>query len=150
MTLPYKKEFFSKQIEDSIRNCQDHFGKENVAILSNSAGSKDDKEYKEAGLIEELLGIPVVLHIMKKPAVWEDLVLHFGNNELEGSQIVLVGDRILSDVVMGNKYGMLTFRVQPFTTQGENFMVKILRVFEDSVLPKMIPLKCREKSKEHK
>jgi phosphatidylglycerophosphatase GEP4 len=33
--------------------------------------------------------------------------------------VVFVGDRYLTDVVFGNRHGMLTVRVAPLTSQGE-------------------------------
>ena len=44
----------------------------------------------------------------------------------------LVGDRILTDIVMGNYYGMVTVQVQPFTGDGENMVVKVMRRFENN------------------
>lgn len=33
-----------------------------MAILSNSAGSKDDKNYEEAQVVEKTLGVKVIRH----------------------------------------------------------------------------------------
>ena len=74
--------------------------------MSNSAGSKDDKEYVEAIKIEKTLGLPVIRHKMKKPTVWEDILKHFEDDGIDPTKFCIVGDRILSDIVMGKKYGM--------------------------------------------
>ena len=50
-----------------------------------------------------------------------------------------MGDRILSDVVMGNSHGMFTIYVEPICTKRENFVVRLVRLFEDKVLPFMTP-----------
>ena len=49
----------------------------------------------------------------------------------------MIGDRILADVIMGNKHGFLTVKTEPFDTSTENLPVKISRWFENSILPKL-------------
>ena len=60
--------------------------------------------------------IEVILHPkFKKPEVWDDIVTHFRNeqsqSEIKGREICLVGDRVLSDILMGNRFGMFTILV---------------------------------------
>ena len=38
----------------------------------------------------------------------------------------MIGDRYFTDVAFGNRYGMLTIRVKPFTNQGDNVIVKLI------------------------
>ena len=98
------------------------FQLKNMAILSNSVGSSDDKNYKEAIEVEKTLGLKVIKHVYKKPNVLNEIKDHFqivdvdvdvdvgdGEDELlygctleKTSQIAIIGDRILSDIVMGN------------------------------------------------
>ena len=46
----------------------------------------------------------------------------------------MVGDRYFTDVVYGNRLGMLSVRVAPFTTAGETRVVKLVRKLEDAFL----------------
>ena len=62
---------------------------------------------------------------------------HF--NCIEEEQIAIVGDRILADVVMGNRFGFFTIYVNPIEPSKENLMVKAVRRFEDRVLPLILP-----------
>ena len=48
--------------------------------------------------------------------------------------IAVVGDRILSDVVLGNHLGMFTIYVSPLDVTPENSMVRLVRCFEDTLL----------------
>ena len=43
------------------------------------------------------------------------------------SELVMIGDRYLTDVVYGNRNGMLTIRPAPLTLQGEPITVKLVR-----------------------
>ena len=43
------------------------FGHDRIAVLSNSAGTRDDKDYVEAKVVEEAIGLKVIIHDEKKP-----------------------------------------------------------------------------------
>lgn len=47
------------------------------------------------------------------------------------ADIIFVGDRYLTDVVFGNRHGMLTVRVAPMTLRGEPPGVRIARRIEE-------------------
>lgn len=112
----------------------------NVAILSNSAGSKDDVFFTEAKVLEQSLCLPVIRHNSKKPMVLSEIITHFKcEEELKQEEIAIIGDRILTDVLMGNACGFLTIYVEPLDTRGDNFAVKASRLFENKLLPLVIP-----------
>ena len=56
----------------------------------------------------------------------------------------IVGDRVLSDVLMGNKFGTFTILVKPFTSAPENPVVKILRKFENGPIHFLIKKEYRD------
>ena len=55
LTLPYINKYYNSKIEMKVKESIDIYGFENVAILSNSVGSSDDKNYEEAKKIENEL-----------------------------------------------------------------------------------------------
>ena len=134
LTLPYKIEI-ERKFEKKIEEFKNVFGKENIAILSNSAGSKDDKYYIEASKIENASGIKVVRHEYKKPKVYKDILSTFNlnskNANFDNKEICVIGDRLLVDILMGQEYGFYTVLVKPLTIERDNFIVKILRKFEN-------------------
>lgn len=139
VTLPYERRYADLGVKKSILDdCMDVFGKEHMALLSNSAGSKDDKDYHEASDCEHELKVNFIRHQNKKPAVLDDIMKHFKHCD-EECEIAIVGDRVLSDIVMGNKYGFLTIYVEPIDRTRDNFVVKIVRKFEDRLLPLICP-----------
>ena len=112
------------------------FGRDRVAIVSNSAGTKDDTDYKDAIEIEEALGINVIRHDEKKPGGMEEVLKHFGMDD--PAKICMVGDRLLTDIVFGNLYGMLTVHTLPLC-QGEdnakdNTVSAMIRSAENALL----------------
>lgn len=46
----------------------------------------------------------------------------------KAEQLIMVGDRYLTDVVFGNRNGMLTIRPAPFTSRGEPKAVLLVRL----------------------
>ena len=43
------------------------------------------------------------------------------------SRLVMIGDRYLTDMVYGNRHGMLTVRPSPLTLAGETLAVRMVR-----------------------
>ncbi len=115
------------------------FGHENVAILSNSAGTKDDPGYEDAIQIEEKMGITVIRHDEKKPGGLQEVLNHFDTVD-DASQLCMVGDRLLTDVVFGNLFGMLTVHVLPLCegddNKRDNKVASIIRTAENAALYK--------------
>ncbi|CAO3611953.1 unnamed protein product [Cunninghamella echinulata] len=117
LTAPYVPTIHPP-LKDSVKRCQDTFGIDNMAIVSNSAGTLDDKEGKVAEALEKSLGIHVLRHAEKKPSGGQALTNHF---KVLPNQITFVGDRILTDVVYGNLNGYLTiWTKQIITEKGDN------------------------------
>ncbi|ACI64305.1 predicted protein, partial [Thalassiosira pseudonana CCMP1335] len=103
LTAPYENTLHPKA-HPGLQSALDTFGTKNVAILSNSAGTDDDPGYEDAKLIEEALGIEVIRHREKKPGGLEELMDHFPHVD-SPSQLCMVGDRLLTDIVFGNLHG---------------------------------------------
>lgn len=101
-------------------------------------------DHKHAMEIEQHLKLPVVRHRVKKPGCLEEVLEHFNRNttgntggvKLKADDLVIVGDRVLTDIAFGNLCGMLTVLVDPFTSEGDNRAAAILRSFEKgTILP---------------
>jgi len=131
LTLPHQNIFGNEKIKDKIEDFKNVFGQNNLAILSNSAGSKDDLNFKEAKEIELKTGLQVIKHKYKKPKVYNEIIDTFGiKNDIKNSEICIIGDRLLIDIIMGKEYGFFTILVDPITTSKDNFMVRMMRKVE--------------------
>eukprot|EP00982_Pelagococcus_subviridis_P002866 22130-Pelagococcus_subviridis.AAC.1 len=78
---------------------------------------RNDPQFDPTGAVadalEDALGVGFLRHSSKKPGGSCDaLVRRFA---CEPSQMVMIGDRYMTDVVYGNRHGMLTIRCAPFT-----------------------------------
>ena len=78
------------------------------------------------------MDIKVIRHINKKPDVVDDIYLHFGCNNPQ--MYMIIGDRVLSDIILGNRMGTKTILVEPFNVKHDNFIVKIIRRFESKLI----------------
>lgn len=50
-----------------------------------------------------------------------------------------MGDRVPTDIVMGNQFGCFTILVRPLDPTKDNFIVRSVRKLEDTVLPRVMP-----------
>jgi phosphatidylglycerophosphatase GEP4 len=88
-----------------------------------------DKGFLEAQKIERALELRVLRHKSKKPSGGaSEIEAFFGCSSRE---VVVVGDRYLTDVAFANLNGMLSVRVQPFDTRGESSAVRTSRKIEE-------------------
>mmetsp|Transcript_24566 Transcript_24566/g.77031 ORF Transcript_24566/g.77031 Transcript_24566/m.77031 type:complete len:207 (-) Transcript_24566:81-701(-) len=135
LTAPYAKEVHPL-CEAGLRECVATFGRENLAILSNSAGTLDDEDFAAAAAFEKTLDLPVIRHAVKKPGkeCMDEVVKHFetaSGEKLSPSKIAMVGDRLLTDIVFGNLYDARTVHVRPLTLKGDNPVALVVRFFEN-------------------
>lgn len=135
LTAPYVNEVHANA-KAGLEKAVQTFGASNVAILSNSAGTLDDPEYKDAISIETSMGIAVIRHDEKKPGGLAEVLSHF---QLEDpANLCVVGDRLLTDIVFGNLFGMLTVHTLPLCrgadNAGDNTIAKVIRWTENTVL----------------
>lgn len=82
-------------------------------------GSDDDKGYLQADAIESELNIRVIRHHMKKPdGLLETISLW---PSIKEEEVMMVGDRYLTDIYGGNVYGLLTVCVSIITERNDNW-----------------------------
>jgi len=128
LTAPYSAELTPAGAA-AVAGAAAAWGPAGVALLSNSAGlAQYDPDGDEADALEAALGVPVIRHSSKKPGGSGDaLAAHFGIPAAAVPTLVMVGDRYLTDVVYGNRLGLLTVRPAPITAAGEPRAVRLVR-----------------------
>ncbi|KAI8089803.1 mitochondrial PGP phosphatase-domain-containing protein [Halteromyces radiatus] len=127
LTAPYMSNIHPP-FKEAWDRCKDTFGKDNVTIVSNSAGTLDDENGKEAQALEVSLGVHVLRHTDKKPSGGAALMSHL---KIPHDQIAFVGDRILTDIVYGNLNGNLTiWTKQVISEKGDNKPALFIRRLE--------------------
>lgn len=133
LTAPY-----ANKIHSNIREVFARFKKvfnDRLAVLSNSAGTQDDIGNYDAITIEKLLGITVIRHKRKKPSCIKDVRKYF---DCEPVDLVICGDRVFTDIVFGNRYGMLTILTDIFTEDGDNLAAVKARRHERPLLERWL------------
>ncbi|KAI8100607.1 hypothetical protein M9434_004998 [Picochlorum sp. BPE23] len=129
--------------KESLTACVAAFGDGNVVLFSNSAGLEQfDPDGSHADAMEESLGIPVLRHRQKKPVAGPEDVEPYFMNRLEACScrdLIMVGDRYMTDIVFGNRLGMYTIRPRPLTERGEPLAVRLSKRMEESLVES-----CRE------
>lgn len=141
LTAPYAYTTHSLA-QIGLQHAIEVFGKDRVAILSNSAGTLADdgpNDFAQALAIEAAMGIAVIRHEEKKPGdCLQDVFKHFDLQQ-QPSSLCMIGDRLLTDVVFGNLHGMLTVHTLPLLRGRENRKVDnwtacLIRPVENALL----------------
>jgi len=86
-----------------------------LLIVSNTAGTSSDKEFAETAMLERNTGVTVLRHATKKPGCHTDIMEFFRKSDAgvtEPSQVAIVGDRLLTDVMMANMMGSHGFYIR--------------------------------------
>lgn len=80
-----------------------------LLIVSNSTGTSDDVDGKEAEILQRATGVEVLKHSTKKPGCGAQILDYFLERPETGvnraNQIAVVGDRLSTDIMMANMYG---------------------------------------------
>lgn len=104
-----------------------------MSILSNSVGTPDDVDYEGASLTTKNMDIPVIIHKHKKPAIdlMDEIIHHYRISmdiqSIRSSEMCMVGDRLLTDIVFANRMGMLSILVAPINSFRDHPIAVILR-----------------------
>ena len=135
LTLPYSYDV-PRASREAIAAAQAHFGAGQVVCLSNSAGGPDDADGAAARQCEASLRMRVVRHRTKKPGGIDELLSSL-DEPASPLELVVVGDRLLTDVVFGNLHGALTVRTRALLDARrarDNRAAAIARRAESAVL----------------
>lgn len=135
LTLPYDINLHPN-LTRSILKCRKHFT-HRILLVSNSAGGPDDPDGQEAIQLESSLQIPVLRHQWKKPACGQEIINHF---RVAPEKIVMIGDRLMTDIVMANQLKMFSVMVRnPLGLTNDNPSAIRLRSLEHWLLNHFYP-----------
>lgn len=111
-------------------------------IVSNTAGTQDDPSHEQEKLLEKNTGVKVLRHgtkvgievlcssprltIIKKPGCKDEVMEYFAQAKdfeiTSPSQIAVVGDRLLTDVMMANMMGSYGFWIKDGVTERKSIV----------------------------
>lgn len=103
---------------------------QSVFILSNTAGSSSDHGYEDAKKLENSTGVPVIRHKQKKPGCYEEILEHLLAERYVESpkEVAVVGDRLLTDIMMSNMMGAYSIWISHGVKISNNPIVKFERL----------------------
>ena len=92
----------------------EHYSPENILIVSNSSGlSSKDPNGSLASALRKETGLEVLHHQISKPSCQSEVLAHFAKRGVTSpSQIVCIGDRLFTDVIMANLMGSRAIWIQ--------------------------------------
>ncbi|KAI8579769.1 hypothetical protein K450DRAFT_265711 [Umbelopsis ramanniana AG] len=125
LTAPYENRI-SADFEPAWKLCKDTFGHDRVIIVSNSAGTDDDKNHQQI--------MPVLRHAIKKPGGGGALLERF-QHVAKPREMAMVGDRLFTDILFGNLNGTVTVLTRKIISEkGDNAIAARIRRFEHRLL----------------
>ncbi|KAI0359267.1 HAD-superfamily phosphatase [Trametes cingulata] len=120
LTIPHEDRLVP-ELAEAWQECRETFGPGNVLIVSNTAGSHLDAGEIEAESVSHHLSVPVLRHSSLKPsyACIKSIRAYFASlpRPIRDEELVVVGDRLLTDVVMANRMSRRT--LSPSRQTGE-------------------------------
>ncbi|KAI9796860.1 MAG: hypothetical protein M1825_006497 [Sarcosagium campestre] len=106
--LPRHNEVY-KPFQDTFDRLRTAYPGRRMLIVSNSSGTNDDRNYAEAKELERNTGVTVLRHLTKKPGALTSIFEYFAQHpelrDIRPANIAVIGDRLLTDVVMANMMG---------------------------------------------
>ncbi|TRM69042.1 mitochondrial PGP phosphatase-domain-containing protein [Schizophyllum amplum] len=107
LTIPHK-DHLVPELQDAWAECRAAFGPDHVLVVSNSAGTRQqDAGAIQAEAVGHALGVPVLCHTSYKPSYSciADIRAYFASlpNPVRDDELVVVGDRVFTDVVMARR-----------------------------------------------
>lgn len=106
---------------------QSSYPKENLLIVSNSAGTDDDIDHKQAEKLENDTGVTVLRHSTKKPGCHDEILQYFKDRGISNSEIVVIGDRLFTDMLMANMMGSWGIWLSDGVEQSQKIFPKFER-----------------------
>lgn len=118
---PKDNEVWPKYLEKWESLKKEYPGKK-LLIVSNTAGSSDDRDYEHAKKVEALTGVPVLRHTSKKPGCSDEIMQYFVKNKVASSpaEVAVVGDRLFTDIIMANSMGAYGVWVKDGVEESSN------------------------------
>ncbi|KAJ2904303.1 hypothetical protein MKZ38_008362 [Zalerion maritima] len=107
--LPDSNEIYGAY-EEKFKTLKEAYPGRCLLIVSNTAGAKSwDPNRKLATELEKATGVPVLSHSSKKPGCGEEIMEYFRQHPETGVKgprdIAVVGDRLMTDMVLANMMG---------------------------------------------
>ncbi|KAF2667122.1 HAD-superfamily phosphatase [Microthyrium microscopicum] len=112
--VPHSNEVY-EGYKVKFRQLREAYPGSKLLIVSNTAGTSSDKNHAEAALLEKNTGVAVLRHDTKKPGCHEEVMRYLRKSDAgvtSPSQVAIVGDRLLTDMMLANTMGSYGFWIR--------------------------------------
>ncbi|PVH95295.1 HAD-superfamily phosphatase [Periconia macrospinosa] len=118
-----------KPYHDKFQELRRVYPGSKLLIVSNTAGTDDDKNQAQAAVLEKNTGVKVLRHSTKKPGCKDEVLSYFTHHSDSGvtspEQIAVVGDRLFTDVMMANLMGGYGFWIKDGIVERKSFFARV-------------------------
>ncbi|KIW03833.1 HAD phosphatase, family IIIA [Verruconis gallopava] len=135
--LPHSNEVYPPYIQ-KFEELKKAYPGSRLLIVSNTAGTRDDPTGEGLAVLEKNTGVKVLKHNTKKPGCRDEVFKYLREApdvQIERpDQIAVVGDRLLTDVMMANLMGARGIWVKDGVVQRKTFFAKAEESLSDFLL----------------
>jgi len=114
-------------VKKKLNEFKREFGK-NIVVISNKMGTELDRGFEQLDGFKKKTKLPSLIHKNKKPNKIKEINNYF---KVPFEKTAVIGDKVFTDVLFGNRYGMFTIYVEPFSKKNEGNFVYFLRKLGD-------------------
>jgi hypothetical protein len=132
--VPQSHNKLDQNIVEKLNEIKNLFGKDAVCFLTNEPSKERNAALKAQTSID-------VVNIQDSakpcPEAFSHVKDYFKHNtgfkDIKPNEICFIGDRIWTDIVGANTYGMYSIQVNPYDKSSDRKSTAILRIFEDRI-----------------
>ncbi len=121
--LPGRNTTLPKPIKDWVSNAQQHLS---LHLLSNNPSKK------RIGAVANQLGVSFTCKASKPRKASLQKVVN--NLNFKPSKIAMIGDRIFTDILVGNRLGLYTVLVKPIHVDGNPYLDNQMQKIEQALV----------------
>lgn len=134
--VPHTNDVFA-EYQDVFAKLRKEYPGDQLMIVSNTAGSTDDPELHQAAELEKATGVKVIQHHDKKPGCGGEIIDYLKKSGIitKAEEVSVVGDRLMTDVVMANLMGSASVWIRDGVVPSKSPFIKFEHGFYDYMRP---------------
>lgn len=118
----HNEHIINNEIYNTFKNIYDNSKIETIIVSNN--------KIKNNIKIDINTEIPLKKTLSKKPFNYDEII----PSNINPSSVCVIGDRLLTDILLAKNNNCLSILVQPFSTEKEELGIKIMRSLENVII----------------
>lgn len=122
----HHSETMPDHIKPAFLKCLEHFGSQRIICLTNDPGNRTKPQLPVGDS-----KLNALVTSSPKPLCYKEVQAFLDQKNLNRNEVLVIGDRILTDIMLGNLVGCKSLLTRPFETRTEKLGIRMARMFEN-------------------